>query len=709
MGFTIPFFNKKNTRLDYFGLYLTDSSIFGFVFKNQDGITTILSQSTYSLTAGFDKVLEDVDNLISELELKTNLDLERTIFFLHTWMIDQETFEIKEPYKGIIQNLSKGLELKPLGYIDVFEALERYFVEKSIVNTVGIEVNKSKIGVHIYVGNRIVHRQYAARTDDAGDDINSVFRNLPKDIILPKTLRLFGDVDKAELASQLAEYSWDDKIFPAHPTIEIIKDADLNLILSKTCIFEFNTNENSKDVSTSINTEFLPNKLNETEPPSQAVFGFRQSHDVLLDEPQPQNEPIRPPVFELKTKIKPTNNRLSFIDKIKNKASQISLPKNPSSGKNKIIISTIIIISVIIGLIAVYEYFIHSLHIKIFLNTTQVDKTFEINLPIKTSNTEELAIIKNIANEKYSKTIPTTGSREVGEKATGTVIIHNFDNTERTFTSGTKIIKDELVYTLDSDVKVDKVTEKTAGTKESGKKEVGVTASEIGPVYNAKSGTKLQLDSLSDALYYAIVSEDIKGGTREEVPTVSTDDIEALQSVVEKQAKDQTDNILGASISEDDLLIEDLVDVSLSKTSFSGEVGEEARSLKVDTDAEIEYFFLKKSSLTKRLKELLSKGISSEYIVDPKHLTYTIEGVDAGTNDVILTVDTVALTHKAVDEEDVKMKSKSQSLKLLESKLISEYGFEHIEIEQPFGGIPFLSNWTPLFTKNITISTSVRQ
>src|SRR3989344_352482 len=188
MGFSFPFLKSRRKKQEYFGLYLTDSSAYGFLFSLLDGKQTILTQNAFSLTAGFENILEDIDNLISDIELKTNVHVEQTIFFLHSWMIDEETLEIKDPYKGIIQKLAKDLELKPLGYIDVEEALLCNLKAQSIMNAVSIEVNKSKLGVFIYKGGVKIHNQYTARTDEVGDDITSVLEGLDRHIVIPSKL-----------------------------------------------------------------------------------------------------------------------------------------------------------------------------------------------------------------------------------------------------------------------------------------------------------------------------------------------------------------------------------------------------------------------------------------------------------------------------------------------------------------------------------------
>ncbi len=712
MGFSIPFFKKKSEKSIYFGLYITDASAFGFVFEITNGQTYIISQNTYSLTAGFDKILEDIDNLISELELKTDHHLSQTIFFLHSWMIDAETFEIKAPYKDIIKKLSKDLELEPLGYIDVKEALERYFIEQSIVNTIAIEVNKTKLGVSVIKGNKIVHSQYIARTDEVGDDLNSVFKELPKHVVLPNAMKIFGDVDKAEIASKLATYAWDEAIFPQHPTIEIIKQDELNQTLVETFTKEMVMNHDAEDAN---GAPIAQSALTSAGTGEKVNFGFLEGKDVLTDSKRPIKMPA-PDLISSQQSINNSQNDIfeakqgkNFMGKMKDSFSSDGSEGSDRTNKKKIIIITAIAVLFVVGILAIYEYFLHTLHLKIYLKSKTVDQTFDIDIPIKDTESSELAVIKKDVTNTYSNKKNTSGSRDVGENATGTVTIHNFDNSERTFVKGTEISKGSFVFLLDSEVKVAPSSEVTDnGIKQSGKKSVNVTAKDIGPEYNLASGTQFKIASLPESLYLAIADDAFTGGSKKEVSTISKKDMDALKTEAEKQAKQNSENVLGTQISNDEIIISDLTSAKIIDTTFSGEIGEEAQSLSIDAESEVEYFTIKKNILVASLKELFGSELDAGYAVDSDNIEYTIEDVKQGKDEVQLSIDASATIHKNVELEKIKSSSRMQPIGALEEQLIKKYEIEKIEADQPFGWIPVLSLWAPLFSKNISISTSVR-
>ena len=712
MGFSIPFFKKKSEKSVYFGLYITDSSAFGFVFEVTKGQTYIISQNTYNLTAGFDKILEDIDNLISELELKTNHHLSQTIFFLHSWMIDAETFEIKAPYKGIIKKLSKDLELEPLGYIDVKEALERYFIEKSIVNTVAIEVNKTKLGVCVIKGNKIVHSQYIARTDEVGDDLNSVFKELPKHVVLPNSMKIFGDEDKAEISSKLATYEWDEAIFPQHPTIEIIKQDELNQTLVETFTKEMILNADPKDFTGVSATQVTSPSSGAND---SAHFGFLEGKDVLTDAKPPIIRPAQDASSSQQIVINSQDNTFDIqpekndILNMKDSFSSGDTGESQGVNKKKITIITAITVVVIVGILAFYEYFLHTLHIKIYLKSKTVDQTFDIDIPIKDTESNELAVIKKDITNEYSNKKNTSGVRDVGENATGIITIHNFDNSERTFVKGTEISKGSFTFLLDSEVKVAPSSEVTTnGVKQSGKKSVNVTAKDIGAEYNLASGTQFKIASLPESLYLAIADDAFTGGSKKEVSTVSKKDIDALEAEAEKQAKQNSENVLGTQISNDEIIISDLTSAKVIDTTFSGEIGEEATSLTIKAASEVEYFTIKKNVLLASLKELFDTELDSGYTVDSDNIDYTIEDVTQGNNEVQLSIDVSATTHKEVQLEEIKSLSRMHLVGSLEDVLVKDFDIEKIEIDQRFGWIPVLSSWVPFFSKNISISTSVR-
>ena len=684
MGFSFPFLKSRRKKQEYFGLYLTDSSAYGFLFSLSDGKQTILTQNAFSLTAGFENILEDIDNLISDIELKTNVHVEQTIFFLHSWMIDEETLEIKDPYKGIIQKLAKDLELKPLGYIDVEEALLCNLKAQSIMNAVSIEVNKSKLGVFIYKGGVKIHNQYTARTDEVGDDITSVLEGLPKHIVIPSKLLIYGDDDKAEVSSELSTYEWKESVFPEHPTLEVVKQQEINEALIQVFAKELG--------GESENTDKNPPLSAEPQSDTTGSMGFVIGKDVVKDG-VPKADPISKPVQE----SKPLSQ---FIQKMKG----LTSGNNNNKGKTHALFGGMALV-IILGIVG-YEYFLHTLTVTVYLKANAVEETLELELPIKEESSKELAVVKKSVKSAFSEQKKATGAREIGEKATGEVVVYNWDTGERTFERGTtlnftnteKNIK--LSYTIDTDINVDPVKKVSATERDPGKTKVSATAVEIGKSYNIASGTELTIDSLSESLYTAVSDGAFKGGTSETITTVSKKDMDTLEQQVEDLAKKGSEDVLGTSISKDDVLLSSLTSASLGKTTFSAEVGEEAELLTLKAESEIEFYSLSDGLFKRELITLLEKELKNGFTVEGEGLEYRIEDVEVDGDTAFLSVDTQANSFKKIDTKKILGVSTGTSQQSLISKIKSLYEVEDIKLS----GIL----WTPLFSKNITIETKIK-
>lgn len=700
MGFSLPFFKKKSSNNIYFGLYLTDASVFGFVFDATSQTPQILSQNAVSLSAGFDKILEDTDNLISQLELQTNRHLDKTIYFLHSWMIDEQTFEIKEPYKNIIKKLSKDLELEPMGYIDVQDALHEHLQKTSILNAIAIEVNKTKVGISVYKGGRKVYQQYTARTDVIGEDIQSVLTDIPGHIVLPTKILVFGDMDTPEVSSELATYEWDAKVFPQHPTIEVLKQNELNLSLAQT--FSEEVISQSK-VPTPAQEEQLPVVQNTQElkdEPSQD-FGFVVGKDVRDSAPPPVEAAAAtapsPAVVDTLMDEDAEPSKGSIIDKIKGVIPQFSF----GGASKKPIVYGIMVAAVVFALLFAYEYFFHKLDVKIYPNAKDVSEIFSLDVPVTETATNELSVLKKVTVQEFTDEKTASGKREIGEKATGEVIIHNYDKEARTFPRGTELRKGDLVFTIDSEAKVASASGGTAdGVKESGKVKVKATAEEIGPEYNIAKGTQLNVASLSDSLFVAFVETAFSGGSKKDVTTISKADIDSLKKNVETKAEDGSKDVLGAQISEDEIVIPDMTSVTLADTTFSGEIGEEATKLSVKAESEIEFYTVQKKALEEKLKEMLQEQLTSDFTVDINNITYDITDITPDDDIVTIEVDISGKAHKEVDLDAIKKTARFTSLSGFQNKVKSTYDVENIEVKKTFG----FSFWTPLFQKNITVN-----
>ncbi len=694
MRLSIPFLKKKKEQVYYFCLYITDSFLSGFIVDVHPDKEVVLADKKLPLTAGFDKLLEDTDALISDLELQSKVTVSKTIFFLHSTMIDPSSHDIKEPYKGYIKHISQELELEPMGYIDVKEAIEDYVKGRSIINCLIVELNKTELGLFIYKGGVLINSQYAVRTQDTAADINTALASIPGKQVIPSKMIIYGDQESSQVVTEIAQYNWNESIFVQHPTIEALKEIELHQALAHSFAKELNSGDTSE---------------NEAEQQKNAVqsqsFGFMFNEDVLTSgasRPVAVESPRRE-VSQSATKKSSAPGSAFF-------ASMTSFFKSSgkNSGSHKALIMIFAGILLAVAVFFAYEYFFHKVKLKVYVQSKDVSEEIELKLPVtESANSDVAAILKHVTVLDLDEDKTTTGSREIGEKAKGKVVVHNFDNSERTLERGTEITYKTFVFTLDSSIKVASSSGVTSdGTKQSGKETVSVTASDIGDEYNLAKGTQFSIDSLAESLFVAIADETFSGGSKKKVNTVSKQDISSLESKVVKQAESESEKVLSASISNDELLIPDLSDVKISKATYSKELGEEADSVSVKASSDIEYYTVNKKSLVKELEAELLKEDSNEYELDEKTIDYSIKDINQVKDNATLTVLTKANLFKKINIEDLKKNITLKPVSSLTDRLKGRFPIEKVEVENVSVNIPFLNSWSPLFQKNIEIETT---
>ncbi len=692
----LPFFNKKIKKIYYFCLYITDTDLYGFVLDVVDGTETILSSRNLKLAKGFDSLLEDTDSLISELELATNTQLSKTIFFLHSSMIDPQTHDIKDPYKTNLKNISRDLELEPMGYIDVKESVEDSLKQKAIINSIILELNKSEIGIFIYKGGALVQSKYVARTGAVTTDLTQGFASLIPNTILPARVVIYGDSPDAKAVTEIAQFNWDVKIFSQHPTIEILKDVELYKVLARSFAKEL-TSAPAGDVQVEQDEAKTGAETNS--------FGFVFGTDVARnpDQGQPlgsEEEPVK------------QKTAAEFASKIKNNVgsmfSKVSLP-DLSGAKNNVAVMGVGVLFLLGGLFIGYEFFLHKVTVDVTVKSKEVSEKIALTLPVSETKSKELAVMRHgtVLGIKDEKT--TTGSRDIGEKAKGEVVIHNFDNSERSIQRGTKITYKSLEYILDSDVKVASSSGVSSdGIKQSGKAKVSVTASEIGSEYNIDKGTQLTVDSLAESLFLAITDSAFTGGTKKKVNTVSKQDIDNLQSKVEVKAEKSLSDKLKKEVAKDEILIPDLTKTTLADATYSKEVGEEAEKVGIQASSEMEYYTVSKSGIIKKLQEMISKKDSNGYKLHESSIDFSIEDIENNDNEVTLSLNTTADLFKDIDKESVIESVRFKQFSQISNILTGKFEIEEVEVKEVFPPIPFISGWIPLFAKNVTVTTSVK-
>lgn len=703
MALNLPFLNsKKKSNKTFFGLYITDLNIHGFVYINDQSGSQIIGSETSELRSGFDGLTEDVDFLLEKLEKPLESPLEETVFFLHSFMIDADTYEIKNPYKDILKELSKTLQLKPLGFIDVAEGLSKYLADKSILNTITVEVNKTKASVTVYKDGRKIFSKYCSLTDNFGIDIQNLLVEVPRQIILPAEVIVYGASQSSSIAKELSDFDFDEQVFNFKPHFRFLSLPETENILINLLSKEVSSDlsiaaekDNDANRDEKANREIIdPINLGED------VMGFVIGDDVKEGYDSDEKGVDRVSELQENTSKKKNFNKTlsSMFLYLKDLFDRLFSAKNESaesSGIKKPIILGVLVAVLIFIFGLVYEYFFHTLEVKVLLKTQDYSSELKITLPVSTENSpSSLAFIKT-SSQEFSEEKATTGLRETGEKATGELMFYNYGKESITLKQGAELKSQNLVFILNTEIKI-------AGRSDSGERGSAkgmATASKIGPEFNIPKNTSLTVDGYSDDVLEILVEKPFTGGTKKEVSTVSRADLDSLQKKLEAKIKATNASILGESTVDGEMILPDSIEYKVTKKSFSSEVGEEAKKVKATIKTNSSFISLNENEVRKKVLNEIKQKVDRTFSVSESATEFDILESSNKADNVIITVDAKSKIYKDVSKENLIADTVFKTSNGLQDRLKSKYDLENVElVESMSHGL-----WTPIFNKNISV------
>jgi hypothetical protein len=713
------FFSRKNTTPDsYFGLFLRGDSAVGFIFQITDRQVELVAKEICEFSNGWEGVVDDIDELLAVLENETKIHVDKTIFFVYSYFIDQDTQEIREPYKGIMKKIAKELDLKPLGFIEAHESVKDMIEKRdaSPLNGIIIEIDQHHLSIYIYKGGKMIHTDNTSRTDSTTDDLRELFNRKKEQYLLPSKIIVYGTSHIEKEARVIKEHPWDDDIFIQTPRVQMLKGEELLTGLSNTFMSQLEKDLAPEALEDDAPDEELaaamapeleeekpsrkktskPEVQDDGEPDEAARMGFVIGEDVT------EHTEIKPPKQSGAKSGFALPSFAAMLPKfIFPKGTASTVPRGASNGaiKRNIIIGVIAIL--ILAGAGTAEYFLHKATIDITLPTDTISE--DLSLSASSGGGDGgFTIDKKTVNVTIEEKLATSGKREVGKKAKGTVILNNFEDRPLTFKAGTKITSGSLSYTLDSDVTIASASAR-GNTIEAQVKEVEVTAAEIGEEYNIAAEKVLSVDG-APSRTNAVTKGAFSGGTKKTLKTISARDIELLNEALEKASKEKANEVVKKGEAGKTIVLTDLTKVVLSGQKYSGEVGEEANEVSVTATAKIEYYAYNEEDLAAAVASELEKSVPSGFTVDKGSLSYKIREADAKSNRVELAVSSDATIVKKVNKEEILSRIAGKNLDTARDILRREFEAETVEIRSNSSPILILNGMLPFLPKNIELN-----
>lgn len=331
---------------------------------------------------------------------------------------------------------------------------------------------------------------------------------------------------------------------------------------------------------------------------------------------------------------------------------QTMLP--PLSSQNKLIF----LIPGGIGLILVcLLWYIFGLHATATISLTP--KTLEQKQNVTFSANDPTDIASNViaahslsVSEDGSTTANATGSKDVGDKAKGSVTIFNNNDTSKSLDSGTTITSENgLKFTLDSDVTVASATGDIFSGTKPGTATVNVTASDIGTDYNLPSGTKFSINGSSTMA--AKNDNAFSGGSKKTVTVVSQKDVDNLDTTLIKNLSDKAKQDIQKQLSSDEVMLSDFTKTSVSNDTTDKKVGDSATSVTLHATANYQTIVYKKTDI-KAFSDSVMKGqITDNLTLAPEGITFGLSKMTVDKGSITAALDMKASLVPKLDTKEI--------------------------------------------------------
>ncbi len=678
------FGKKKKT---YLSIFLTQSRVL-ISYLDFDRKTSVLVEkfeSEVADTAEFAKFLESV---LEEIKKKYSDTPKKTIFFLSSFYIDPVGRKIKRVFMQEFMEIFKSLSLEGLGYIETQEAVaaerERFKV-KTASHFVFIEVESDRVVATLLQDKHVLRSAVVKIAADRLAAIKEAIADV-KGNHRPTALifTLYGE--NKSLQDRLEKEDWGKDLSLAKDCrVEFLDYSSLNDLLITLFESEVVKQEDSQaEESSPPQADFA--KSDSVRASADLPFGFSDTEKDLVESDD----------FSLSGSG--GKSRFSLPGFFKNINFSLTFLSFPANGKGKIFLF-LAGIFLIIGLLFVHEFFIHTIRLRILPVSKEVNLEKDLQLEVlqDLSEYEDKEVEVSLAS-------PTSGSKEVGEKARGEVSVYNFSTKEFSIDKGEKIKIKRKDFVFLSDLSLPPAEEATVGgsiVKKPAVKKVQIEAAEIGEEYNLSTSEKIKIRDLDTDLYYAKLEGSTKGGSKEELSTVAKSDLESLRDKVKRQASEDLAVAEDTQAEKEFIYIPELNEVEIADEEFDKEVGEVADQVSLKAKVRVRLARVAKERILDYFKKDLQDQIPGGFSYNSDSLEFDYQRVEDNEN-ISFQINIRVKAFKDIDVDQLRSSLVFKPLSYLESFAQENPDIERIEVLENKTFLPFLK-FTPANPANIQL------
>lgn len=721
------------------------------------------SLSQESLLTAADRAIS-----IAEQSLPEGVQTHKTVFGVkESWVEDSH---ITKEYLGRLKQMSQELELQPIGFLVFPEAIAHLLQkeEGAPVSGILVDVGKKQVSLTLLRAGRIIETKEIPLSDSLTQTVETGLKQFEGVEIFPSRLILFDNGDK-KVESAFISHHWSKTLPFLHvPQVSTLSsDFDTRAILFGTAVqMGFDAidmvkappeikgtkeQEEPKVWEKKEENEETPEDkedyemLEENEPSaeevpdesSQEYFGFVRDEDIAKTETPHIAHRTSDSFEEIPEEVKEEEedhatlgfsvSGPAFVEGAKKTLARIKrgLPKNFSflkdtssllapitsafpSGGNKLLF---LIPGAIILFVLLLILYVFSVHATVSLSLTP--KVTEKSQSVTFSTTSEtdtsagtIAASVVSVTEDGKVSANATGSKDVGDKAKGSVTIVSTLTSSTKLAKGTTITYNDLKYTLDNDTQIasssglagDSVT--VSG--------VSVTASDIGSNYNLPSGTKFSVGNYSKSDMIAKNDNAFSGGSKKTITIVSQKDLDGLTTQLTDSLSDKAKQDLAQQGNSDTVILPDFTKTTVTKNSFDKKAGDEASSVTLSGTVSYQSLSYKKSDIEAYAKSAMKDQLSQDMSLAPNGITYDVKDLTVKDGSAKATLDMKASMLPHVDTKTLASQIAGKSFAQAKEILSATPQFSDASFKLS-PNLFFLPQILPRLSGNIVINPSANE
>lgn len=731
--------SQKADRRLFFALDIGEEVITAGLWSVDHGQVSMLKTSSPIEWEGEtpSDVIEASDVALEELGPEEHVVSEVMFGLPSSWV---ENGDIVDDKKKILKELCEKLMIKPVGYVVTTEALNKFLCEQegSPVHAILVEFSSQSLTISLVKAGNIERTEHVGRsTDSISDLLEGLARfnvaQLPLQILLYSARMKLEELEKEKQA--ILNYDWQSvKSFLHILNVEVLAQ---KIMIEAVCIAGGAAVAQALGLSKEVSQETVedyepvksikPETLKEVVPVSfktQQIneelkvtgddFGFEEVSNTEVSDDVSNVVAADEEVVEQEVH----NTRRISLPKV-------HLPKLPSfSGismpklhiKLRLNVAMLLLpLVLVIGGFVITLFVLKSqstAQVIAFLKTSPISVPVEVVLSPDESSVKDNGFVlkaseieKDVEGEKSGK---ATGTRKVGDKASGKVTLFNATSSVKNFPSGTVLTSPQgLKFSLNDTVLVAS-SSGSASSIQPGTAEASVTALDIGAEFNISQELEFTVANFDKMTYVAKNTKPLTGGSSREVQVVSKDDqtrirqeliVELKQKALDALKQEQTNNT--------QLVILDTGTIKAEK--FSTDIGKEAQTLTLTMTYTARGLTYSPSDLKDFASKQFTQSLSDKTVLQEEKTLLNISKITpaTGSSNVRITGDLSSFTIPVLDTQKIKEMLVSKTVPQAKAVLLDQSGVISADVKVTPSIVQTIFNVLPSAIEKISLETRV--